>query len=91
MWVVKFTDVPVNISNQIDEQGINIYPVPTHGILHIKGETIRHIELYSLSGELIINTRQKELDFSEYQPGAYTLIIVTEDNTRIVKKVVYAR
>ena len=91
MWVVKFTDIPVTISNQIDEQGINIYPVPTHGILNIKGEKIRHIELYSLSGELIINTRHKFLDFSEYQPGTYTLIIVTEDNTRIVKKVVYAR
>ena len=58
---------------------------------NIKGENIRHIELYSLSGELLERTRQKTINFRKYQPGMYTLIIVTEDDTRIVKKVVYTK
>lgn len=72
-----------------DAQNINLYPVPTHGILNIEGENIRHIEILSVSGELLKRTKQKTLNFREYQPGIYTLIIVTEDNTRIVRKVVY--
>jgi len=77
-----------------DTNNITIYPNPTSSIVNIdfKSESNKaEISLYNLLGEKLhhqsINTKNYQLDLSQYSSGTYFISIKTE-NENIVRKVV---
>jgi hypothetical protein len=69
---------------------LTVYPNPNHGYFFISNiqENV-HVELYSLSGQLISSqtTSEKYIHFSDIEAGLYLLKIEGE-NTMYYKKIV---
>ncbi len=62
---------------------INIYPNPTTGILNISGLQNTDIQIYDLTGKLLIDKHQvdNQINVSNLQKGIYTLKITNETGT----------
>ena len=92
------TELQEIYSDKIDRSNIRIYPNPTKGILKI--EIIRtteenpiHIQLYDMSGRIIINeqnaTSFTDLNISDKPAGTYILKIFSDNRTtnwKIIKQ-----
>lgn len=96
-WLTKGEDGIVNI-NEInnpnrDVNDIEIYPVPTNGILNVKTYNCITLNIYNIHGQLI-ETFQNEsetmtLDISDYAKGIYFIEGIDENlNKRNAKFVV---
>ena len=96
-WLIKGEDGIVNI-NEInnpnrDVNDIEIYPVPTNGILNVKTYNCITLNIYNIHGQLI-ETFQNEsetmtLDISDYAKGIYFIEGIDENlNKRNAKFVV---
>lgn len=66
--------------NTLPEKRIPIYPNPGNGLVHIKipNQTIQNILVYDLSGKLIKETSENNLDLSSYPNGMYWVKAQTE-------------
>ncbi|MGG1920852.1 T9SS type A sorting domain-containing protein [Chryseobacterium sp. NRRL B-14798] len=67
-----------------------IYPNPTKDILNIEtNNKILKVEVFNLSGQLIITTKESKIDISAFLPGIYILNVKTESKIiteKFVKK-----
>lgn len=66
--------------NTLPEKRIPIYPNPGNGLVHIiiPNQTIQNILVYDLSGKLIKETSENNLDLSSYPNGMYWVKAQTE-------------
>ena len=66
---------------------INIYPNPTNGIININcNEEINSVEIYDISGNLILKTsNSRNIDFTQNSTGIYFINIITSENIYIEK------
>jgi PKD repeat protein len=73
------------------EHNFVVYPNPTSKQLHVKSsEVIERIQLIDVTGKLVyekqsVNSGNIAIDVTNYQPGSYQLITVTERKTNIEK------
>lgn len=77
-----------NIAAYAADDAIQVFPNPTHGLVHIGGTDILEVKVYDNMGRILstyLNTN--EIDLSELPDGVYTLRIIGE-NGHLVKKVV---
>ena len=62
-------------ASSIDEKEeivVTVFPNPTNGIIRIKTDSeIQKIEVFSLSGELLLSTIQSEINLAELSNGSY--------------------
>ena len=74
-WVVyKLLDL---LSTGINEDIIaSIYPNPTNGIIHIDNE-ISYVEIYSIVGQLVTESKENVIDLSKQEAGTYILKVIT--------------
>ncbi len=87
-----FKDLSTNVSEDINEPFLQIYPIPSSGILHINAsEQIQKMEIYTINGQLINrtspNTNRTTIDFNNSDTGIYMVRIFT-DNQLFTKKIV---
>ena len=72
-----------------DNLDIEIYPNPTHDIFKIKSEkSINKVELYDLSGKLVLKTKKIDLNISELRNGQYIVKIYLSNGQEIERKII---
>ena len=77
---------------EIEELGIELYPNPTQGIIHLNGNvnSITKIDIYNLAGQYVKTIRNQfnTIDISDLESAVY-LLKITNDNSifraRIIK------
>ncbi|MFZ4400321.1 MAG: beta strand repeat-containing protein [Bacteroidales bacterium] len=81
--------------NEVNENPVNIYPVPAKDIINIKMNTdIHQISIISINGQLLsntlINNKEAKINTSELCNGFYFLSIETS-NGKTIKKIQISR
>jgi hypothetical protein len=71
----------------ISDKNIDIFPVPTKGILNISTNALKSVELFDASGKKIITSESPQMELSEIENGLYYLVVITTDGTRTIRKV----
>lgn len=80
--VITITE-PVGITNHASNIW-SIYPNPSQKLVHIKGNGVKEIEVFSLDGKQIYKLEyQNKIDISELESGVYLLKLVSFENTEI--------
>ena len=84
------TITPSQGIEDVQGNGILIYPVPTSGMLYL-GEEVESVELYDFAGRLVLlASRTRKLDLSSLPTGAYMLKLLQFDGSvtqhRVVKQ-----
>lgn len=85
IWEATATGILTEI-NRIDD--ILIFPNPVKNIFRIEGENIDEIEVWSISGKLILKSSfSKEIDLTNNEDGVY-LVKVKKGSQIIIKKLI---
>lgn len=94
MWVSSFGNgmkmgslIPTGVVTFANEKD-NVYPNPSNGIIYLKNETAREVEIYNMLGEqlakLQLEKGNNELDVSFLKPGIY-LLNWGDKNAKIIR------
>jgi len=76
-WTITVTEATVGI-NTIFENEFSIYPNPTNGKINIEtNKQIEKITILDITGKMIIETVNPEIDLSKQQKGTYFMKIET--------------
>ena len=80
---------PTNIPD-VSALGIVVYPNPTRGLIHIETRLEIEVELYDMTGKLLIksNNASNRIDINDFPSGIYNMTIIHEDkrySKRIIK------
>ncbi len=80
---------PTNIPD-VSALGIVVYPNPTRGLIHIETRLEIEVELYDMTGKLLIksNNASNRIDINNFPSGIYNMTIIHEDkrySKRIIK------
>lgn len=90
LLTLVLTITPSQGIEDVQGNGILIYPVPTSGMLYL-GEEVESVELYDFAGRLVhLASRTRKLDLSSLPTGAYMLKLLQFDGSvtqhRVVKQ-----
>ena len=88
-----FSNIPLGIENPVATDNlVRIYPNPVTAILNIEvpGNTlnIENIEIYSLTGQKIMESKLKMIDVSALNPGIYLVSVTLENGARYPQKLI---
>lgn len=76
-------------NQNINKESFKIYPNPTTGIVQIKTtEPIDKYEIYSISGQKVLEGNSILLNMSKLIPGTYLIKIQLKNNTMITEKII---
>ena len=75
----------VGIDNPITLSNVKVYPNPTNGKLTIDAENYEGVEVYNVSGRLIIKSKLNTIDLEEQSKGLYLLKINANGTTQEFK------
>ena len=70
------------------DKNLIIYPNPTAGIINIDSEFFSSVEVYSITGEYILQSNSSKFDIRSQPAGVYVLKILSDDNQFIYKQIV---
>ena len=65
-----------------------IYPNPVQGILTVQG-SFETVSIFSMTGQLLMESREHTIDVSSLAPGLYLARILTDGKTLVHKVIVY--
>ena len=79
-----------------DLSGIEVFPNPTNHILNIKGEEMRHIDIFNADGQLIYTKENDgadllQVDVTGFAAGQYFVKVLLGDGRTATRKVVVSR
>jgi hypothetical protein len=66
---------------------LNIYPNPTTGIFTIECDNLNYVEIYSTTGQRLMNTRQNSIDLN-YMPNGIYIIKISNGNSIYMEKLI---
>ncbi len=69
----------IDISKLISK--VDIYPNPTTGLVSIKAERIKSIEVINLQGKQIYTGKENQIDLSTQPKGIYIIKVITDKQT----------
>lgn len=70
-------------------ENTSIYPNPTSDIITIKSsEKIKKVEVYTLNGDMVLESTSKSLNTSKLEKGMYSVRIVSDKNEIIHRKLI---
>jgi len=71
----------------INDKAVSVYPNPTNNILYVSGMQNANIQIFDLSGKLLINQQNadNQINVSNLQNGIYSVKITNESGTVIRK------
>jgi hypothetical protein len=85
-----YADNTLNIEDQEFDAIINIYPNPVQDFLYLVNvENLKSIKIYNSLGQLVIETKEEKIDFSNLINGIYFVQINTEKGiktNKVIKK-----
>ena len=84
-----YVDWTTGMGEDTDNQGLAIYPNPTENILTIEGQEIRHVHVFNMMGQSILNQNVDEdritIDLSEQPAGCYFIEVMSEQGIKTNK------
>jgi len=88
-YYMKIDDILVdyvtNISNN-DLQSIRIYPNPAKNTLYVANSSNQTVEIYNLTGELVLSSNKNVVDISKLSQSTYFVRVIT-DSKVITEKI----
>lgn len=69
---------------------ISVYPNPAHDIIHVEtchGASLQHVDIYNISGQMILSSTKTEINVSGLMPGVYFITVFTE-NQKFVERII---
>lgn len=79
-------DSLTNINELTVHKDLLLFPNPVNNIININSEEELNIKIYDARGIKIMETKDKEIDFSKFISGTYILNFYDEENNLIAKK-----
>ncbi len=82
--------VTVNQGNSVGQniaESISLTPNPTQGLFKVTTDNVQDIFIYDNIGKLVLTTKNKEIDMSQYPNGMYFVKIYSNNQT-ITKKLI---
>ena len=76
--------------NENDMAEVSLYPNPAHDIIFVETNNdspVQHIDIYNVTGQLVIESTETEINVSELESGIYIVNVLT-DNGLITKKLI---
>ena len=89
----NYLDKNYDIVIENDDMTVSVYPNPAHDYIHIEtmcASSVQHVDLYNVTGQLIISSTETEINVSELESGIYFVNILTE-NGLSTKKIYVSR
>jgi hypothetical protein len=80
-WVPKTNEVSEN-----QESGFIVFPNPTSGLLTIQGNSLKYVELYTLTGVLVHKGKEATLTIANQPAGLYLLILQSNEGKQTIQK-----
>lgn len=84
-----------DVAEDVTEQGLQIYPNPTSGVLNVQGEDMRNIEVYNTVGQCImvqaVNGNATQISTESLNSGMYFLRVVATDGSVMNRTFTVAR
>ena len=77
----------VGINELATASAISIYPNPTYDLITIKGEGVIKVSIVDVTGKIVLESKQKQIDISSLAKGIYWVVLVSEKNNSIKKMV----
>lgn len=72
--------------SDIGKQTFRIYPNPAHDFIQIESpESVKEINIYSVSGQKILSSKAKKVNIQALSPGVYFIEITTHTNSTVHK------
>lgn len=89
MYYVNLDDILIdnitNVSNN-DIQDVNIYPNPAKNTLYVSNLSNQIVEIYNLTGEVVLISNKNVVDISKLSQGSYFVKVIT-DSKVITQKI----
>ena len=76
---------PLELNSQATLSNVQVYPNPTNGKLTIDAENFEGVEVYDVSGRLILGSKLKTIDLEGQSKGLYLLKINASGTTQEFK------
>jgi len=83
--IARNTTEFASINEEINDNGIKVFPNPTDGIFTISGKNISFIEIIDMHGQLIKHSEATTIDIAGVATGIYLVKIYTAENF-VIKK-----
>jgi hypothetical protein len=84
------TDITLSTGSQLAYNKVNFFPNPVQNILTIENlKNLKKIRVYNIVGQLIMETKEEKIDFSNFSKGVYVLQLQIDKDIftkRIIKK-----
>lgn len=78
-----------NTDFQQNNLQVSLYPNPVRNVLNIQLESeIKSVELYTIQGQKIMQSKNKEIDLSYLNSGVYMIRVEDENNGIVTKRIV---
>ena len=83
--IEHFPNPPQGIEEN-DDMTISVYPNPAHDKLFVNATNIQRVDLYNISGQLMISSTENEINVSELNPGMYFVRVNNIYTERVIIK-----
>ncbi len=89
--IIKFQTTLTDVSDNINSEKINVYPIPASKTLNIESNIkIDNFILVNIAGQIIEQNTitNNQINVSEISKGIYQLVLITKDKKQITKTIV---
>ncbi|MBR5663707.1 MAG: T9SS type A sorting domain-containing protein, partial [Bacteroidales bacterium] len=70
----------LNVENVVAESEVAVYPNPAHDKLFVNAENVQRIDIYGVTGQMVMSTTDTEINVSDLEPGMYFVRVNCGDN-----------
>ena len=69
---------------EVDQRSKNVFPNPTSGVLHISSIYAAQIQIFAMSGQLLMQSNSAQIDLSDLPPSLYFLKVFDKNNNLLL-------
>ncbi len=59
---------------------VSVYPNPAHDKLFVNAENVQHVDIYGVTGQIMMSTTESEINVSDLEPGMYFVRVNCGEN-----------
>jgi hypothetical protein len=71
---------------EVDQRCVNVFPNPTSGVLHISSIDVAQMQIFAMSGQLLMQSNSAQIDLSDLPPSLYFLKVFDNNNNLLLKQ-----
>ena len=87
--VIGLTLMILESLEEAAESSIQVWPNPTHGLMHFEAEDLAFVEIRNLLGQVVLQAAKAEtIDLSHLEKGVYFLIASNKNGAKAVSKII---